>query len=171
MRGGADIMADTVVVYFMLLGMGTVVVVAVAVRSVMNNKGPSNMVLVHRIFRNATINSKKGRIMKGGVVLPLGPSKKAKGRTKLLVTYYGQGRKGEAVDEVKFWVSERALKKCGKPEWIPLPAGEEEAKPTPEPVRQAAKAETYTPLTGPRYHSDTTQSHLDTSTELRQWRR
>lgn len=164
-------MAEVVVVYVLMFTFGGVVVAAaVVVRRTMDKGRPSDLVMVFRVQRNATINAKKGRIMKQGVILPLGPVKVVQGRRKMLVAYYGQGRPREAKDEVKFWVGAAALKKCSRTEWIPLPSTDTEApdEGTPESV---SGFEILTPLPGPRFHSDEAQAHLETSHALRQWDR
>ena len=155
-------MADYVAAYVIAISMGGVLFVAVMARRALID---STSVTLYRVIRSAGINSRKGKIMPGGVVLPLGPEKQVRGHQKIFVVYYGLDRAKEAKTGTKFWVRRASLGKCSRPEVVPL----EQIAPSPPPPK--ANPTRLPPPDVPQRHSHTAQEHLERAESLHAWRR
>lgn len=136
---------------------GAVYIAVFVIRTIDNRT--RNSVVVFRVTKDQTINSHKGRIVKGGMLIVMGPNKLVDGHSKFLVKYMGENGDGEAETGTTFWVRAESLRRCSHPETLAIDRNKEQTLLESEPEPEAA------------YHSEQTQAHLETSHALRQWDR
>lgn len=133
-----------------------------------------------QVTRDANINARKGRILRGGIIQTVGRTKVVRGKERILVRYYGQDNgPREAENGTEFWVCAEMLVKYtdilvgavgnkGAPRHIPaLPT----AAPSAGTAAPAPKEKKAAPKTAPTAEAKPdSEPELAIYEELQSWR-
>ncbi len=114
------VMPTLFAVGLLLLACGGIVGVAAIFRRAMDSSASSDSILVHRVFGEANISTRKGQVRPGGVMLPVSGPRIINGKQKIQVVYYGKQQPGEAQSNIKFWVCTSAISRYAIPEVLPV---------------------------------------------------